>query len=858
MNARIRTKVSKAAFRTACIYALAGAAWILVSGHVGDALVSDPLLRDQVEIYKGWLFVLVTAGLLHWILRAQLIRWEAEVIARRKAIDALHLSEERFQLALRGSNDGVWDWNLEDDSLYLSPRYKEMVGYQPDELANHLDTWRQLVHPEDLARTMSRFDEFVAGKGELLEVEFRLRHKDGHWIHILSRAFAIRRDHRIVRLVGTHVDLTERKNAEEALQQKEAMYRTAVNGVREVVFQSDPGGRWTFLNTAWEHLTGFAIAESLGKYYLEFVHPDDREENERLFRSLVQREREFCDHTARYVRRDGGFRWVEVHGQLVTDENGTTLGIVGTLQDVTERRKSEEELRKSEERYRAIVETTFDWIWEVDAEIRFTFSSPKIYDLLGYRPEEIIGKHYSDLMTPEALERVKAEGARLTTPERTFCMLEAECLHRDGRRVIIESSGVPKHGPNGEPIGYRGSSRNITERKLAEKERQALESQLRQAQKMEAIGTLAGGVAHDFNNLLTVIHGNASLLLSPQLGKVDRDDCAHQIVRAAERAASLTRQLLMFSRKQVMQLSNVNLNAVVANMTKMLQRILGEDVTLQTTYAPNVCLTRGDVGMIEQILMNLAVNARDAMPHGGQLNIATGIEELSARDAQQQPDANPGLHVWLSVTDTGSGISPEILPHIFEPFFTTKDIGKGTGLGLATIYGIVRQHRGWIKIDTDVGKGTAFKIYFPAFTGNATTTAMTPPSRDLPTGHETILVVEDDPAVRDLMIQLLEHCGYRILHAPSGRAALDVWAKSRNEVQLLLTDLVMPDGMTGLQLAERVRKEAPMLPVMYVTGYSPELAAKGTSLVEGVNLLQKPFSPDKLARAVRSLLNKQN
>jgi two-component system, cell cycle sensor histidine kinase and response regulator CckA len=477
--------------------------------------------------------------------------------------------------------------------------------------------------------------------------------------------------------------------------------------------------------------------------------------------------------------------------------------------------------------------------------------------MLGYAEHELEDKPetWQGLLHPEDHPRAMALMQNVIEGREEKYEAELRMRHKQGHWVHILSRGFLAQRSNDVPVRIVGTYVDITTRKQAEAERQTLEAQLRQAQKMEAIGTLAGGVAHDFNNILTVIHGNASMLQNPQLKSLDKSECAQQIVKAAERAAGLTRQLLMFSRKQAMQLANVNLNEVVGQTTKMLQRILGEDVALQTNYSPNIGVIRGDVGMIEQILLNLVINSRDAMPEGGQLTIATGTDMFSDKEAQQHPDAMPGLHVWLSVSDTGSGILPEALPRIFEPFFTTKEVGKGTGLGLATVYGIVRQHQGWIAVTSELNKGTTFRIHFPALPGtHAEKTASEGPS-SLPRGTETILVVEDDVAVRSLILSVLQRCGYTVLSAKSGVAAMGLWCQERNQVDLLLTDLVMPDGVTGLQLAEKLKADKPALKILYVSGYSTELTSKGNSLVEGVNFLQKPFSPDKLARLLRVILD---
>jgi PAS domain S-box-containing protein len=1017
MKDRIRNKLFKVAFRTTLVYAFAGTAWILLSDQVLRTLVRDETVRHELEVYKGWTFVGVTAVLLYLTLRRQLTRWEREAEGRRKAEGTVRKSKEHLQQAAQVGGVGTLEINHVTNELYLSPLLREIYGFKSDEMPGVPDLLQRVIL-EDRAMLEESIKptQNSAGNGRFTH-EHRILLPNGsiRWMRSTAQtSFEGEGPGRTaVRTIGAFVDITERKLAEEAIRERENQYRAVIETSADGFWMLDMEGRILEVNDAYVRRSGYSREELLsmrvadfevlekpeeirnrieaiardgvdlfetmhrakdgtiwraevdvshwpiagGRLFAFIRDVNQRKRSEALLRTrvelsrlaeqnsleallrsaldkmeiftgsrlgcihfvdpaqislglqaistatpkagrrrtgdgpvLIKESRRFnecfiskmpvlenqCTEsllrvggleletklarclTVPVIRQDKVTAIVSVANKssdYTTEDASAVQEISGAIMDLVERKLAEEAVHRSEGRYRALVETSFDWIWELDSESRYTFTSPKVLDLLGYQADEILGKTPFDFMRVEEAIRVRKLFDDAAAQRIPFAALEKEYLHKDGRRIILESSGVPIFGPGREFKGYRGNDRNITERKLAEKERQVLEAQLRQAQKMEAIGTLAGGVAHDFNNILTVIHGNASLLLSPQMKEPDKSECAQQIVRAAERAAGLTRQLLMFSRKQVMQLSNVNLNEIVGNMTKMLQRILGEDVALQTNYAPNIGFIRGDVGMIEQILLNLAVNSRDAMPEGGHLTVATGTEMFSDKEAQQHPDAVPGLHVWLSVTDTGAGIAPEILPHIFEPFFTTKEIGKGTGLGLATVYGIVKQHRGWMTVDTGPNKGTSFRIHFPALPGMSTAKRIALPRTDLPKGTETILVVEDDPAVRDLIVSLLERCGYRALQAQSGRAALGIWKERHEEVDLLLTDVVMPDGITGLQLADTLKQDRPALKVIYVTGYSTELAGKGTSLIEGVNFLQKPFSPESLARALRILLN---
>lgn len=432
----------------------------------------------------------------------------------------------------------------------------------------------------------------------------------------------------------------------------------------------------------------------------------------------------------------------------------------------------------------------------------------------------------------------------------------AGCLAKGGGKTSLQTSigdrtfawlFIPIHSSK----VVHGYATEITERLN-------LEAQLRHSTKMEAVGQLAAGVAHDFNNILTVIQGHADLLLHKINTDPQSEKPLKQICLASERAGTLIRQLLMFSRKQVMQHRYLDLNEVIANLMQMLQRFLGEHIALEIHHAENLPTIHGDTGMIEQVLMNLSVNARDAMPDGGKLIIRTRAVQLEDTTILRNRNsaARSGHFVCLSVTDTGCGMDETTRNRIFEPFFTTKEVGKGTGLGLATVYGIVQQHNGWIEVESQSGKGSTFKIFLPACGQKTNAKGDVQANLSAQGGRETILVVEDEPALRMLVVEILQLYGYQVLQAPSGAAALDVWKEHKNKIDLLLTDMVMPDGISGRELAERLQKDKPDLKIVYTSGYSPGMAGKDTALLSGFNFLPKPYPPSRLAEVIRQCLNK--
>lgn len=512
---------------------------------------------------------------------------------------------------------------------------------------------------------------------------------------------------------------------------------------------------------------------------------------------------------------------------------------------------SEGQLRESEARFRELAENIEEVLWITDpAKEQIVYVSPAYERIFGRTCESLYAGPLTwlEALHPEDRDRVHA--AALTKQTRGDYDETYRILKPDGSVRWIRDRAFPLRNATGGVYRVVGTAIDITDARK-------LEEQLRHSQKMDAIGRLSGGVAHDFNNILCVILGHASILQTEDLSVAERADSLQQIAQAGERAATLTRQLLACSRHNVMQRRPLDLNDVTANMIKMLQRLIGEDIVLQTVYASGGAQVHADPGMMEQVLLNLAVNARDAMPDGGEISILTERVRLDEAGSGQRPNQQTGEFIRLSVRDTGCGIPKEVLPRVFEPFFTTKEAGEGTGLGLATVFGIVEQHHGWIETESEVGRGTTFHIFLPRLADSSVQLVGQEAAVRVSGGHETILVVDDEPSIRALTRYTLERYGYRVHEAGNGPAALELWRQECGSVDLLFTDIVMPGGVSGRELAARLLAEKPQLKLIYTSGYPGDIAGRGLSLREGINFLQKPYSPLQLAEIVRNALDAQ-
>jgi PAS domain S-box-containing protein len=515
------------------------------------------------------------------------------------------------------------------------------------------------------------------------------------------------------------------------------------------------------------------------------------------------------------------------------------------------KRSVEDALRHSEERYRRIVDTMNEGVWMLDQSARTSYVNHQMAEMLGYAVPELLGREVFDFLDPAT--RLEAEPNFGRRAPRLKEQYDFRFRRQDGSDLWAIFTTSPLLDEQGQFIGTLGVVTDITERRRAEGERQRLETQLFQAQKMESIGTLAGGVAHDFNNLLTAILGNTQLLRRRMQMEPKLQGFLADIESAAQRASALTQQLLAFSRRQHLKRVTINLNELLSNFIKMLQRIIGEDVEVRLHVAPSLAPVYVDPAQIEQVVMNLAVNARDAMPGGGQLLIETHHVMLDEAYCQQRPWAKPGPYVQLIVSDTGCGMDAETRQHIFEPFFTTKELGKGTGLGLSVVYGIIKQHDALIHVYSEVGQGSAFKLYFPVAEQREVETPAK--AQEEPRGGtETILVAEDEEALCRLAQSILQELGYKVLVARDGQEAVDLFAAHRGRIDLMLLDVIMP-RLGGWEAFEQIRKLGGTRPAIFMTGYSSEKVQSQPSAAAGAVVMEKPYTIQALGLKVREVLD---
>jgi len=722
----------------------------------------------------------------------------------------------------------------------------EDCGYaQPDEIVGKTDYETVATSEADRYRADDR-NVMETDQPKLHYEEPQLR-KDGStgWLRTNKVPLHDKKG-RVIGVLGTYEDITVLKQASEAMQESGRRFRSLLDNAPDAVYVQT-NKRIAYANQAALQLLRAERPEQLlGLPVLDLVAPEWRElVQERMLR-VTTRSGPLPAMEEEYLRLDQTRVAVEVTAVPVVFHGEP--GALVFVRDITERKQAAETIAYERQLLRTLLDLLPDGVYIKDLNSRFLMANATLARRFGKDdPAQLLGRSDVDFFAPEIAARHRADEEKVLAGE-SILEREETVTFPTGQKRTLLTTKVPFRNRQGKICGLVGIGRDITEHKL-------LGEQFRQSQKMEAFGQLAGGVAHDFNNLLTVIEGHVALLQLKESTSPDSAGNLAEIAKAAERAANLTRQLLTFSRRQLVQPKPVDLNEIVANTTKMLQRLIGEHISLETHFVPRGALVKADGNMMEQILINLAVNSRDAMPKGGRLVIQTAAITLNEADAAANPKARPGAFIRLSVTDTGGGIAPEEMEHIFEPFFTTKEIGKGTGLGLATVFGIVTQHHGWIDVQSKVNEGATFHIHLPRLVESDQVLAGLSRPPAVRGGKETILLVEDEAPVRSLVRTLLERKGYRIIEAGSGLNALEIWQQQRDTIDLLFTDMVMPEGISGRELAERLLAEKPGLKVIYSSGYTDDMLGDGSPLRDNPNFLEKPFDSHKLLKRVRDCLD---
>ena len=806
---------------------------------------------------RGWLSLGGLAlGLI--LLAAAGVAWQWRL--REIRFYRAHLqSEEILQDLLQASPAAIVSLDTDYRVVTWNQAAEAMLGWQAAEVVGRpLPT----VPPERSHQFLAQSEQVRRGKS-ICGLGVDVLRKDGSRIHVsLSRAPRRDAQGRIVGDMAVFYDITAQSAAEKALRASEALFRATFDQAAVGMNHVGLDGRFLRVNRRFCEITGYSEAELLERTYRDISHPDDLAGDDDDLRRLLDNPCASHSREKRYVRKDGSTVWVHRTASVVRSETGDPLHFMAVVQDKTAQMKAREELRRSEARFRDVVEHAPEGI-AVVCDRKYRYLNPALCRLFGQGPNELLGRPFGAGLDPDM--RTVAEGHwQAVMHGETVPPTELRCLQADGRPLVIEASAAP--------IDYDSQPaalvfvRDVTERRCAEEQQLRLETQLQHSQKMDSIGRLAGGVSHDFNNLLTIINGYCEMLLAEEGLSAWTREALEEIRAAGTRASSLTQQLLAFSRKQIAEPRALNLNGVVQESERMLRRLIGEQIGISTKLSAELGAVMADRGQMHQVVMNLVVNARDAMPDGGHIEIETANVELDATAAALLPEGQPGKFVTLSVSDAGFGMSPETIRQIFEPFFTTKPRSAGTGLGLSTVYGIVKHSGGWIAVSSEVGHGSVFRVYLPwmkpepvpaPVEGCADTAAACSEgqARDL-RGAETILVVEDQTEVRRLVQAILRQNGYRILEAADGTEALSLCECYDGAIHLTITDVVMP-GMNGREVADRMLRMRPAMKVLYISGYSADVLAPQGVLAPEVAYLAKPFTPADLSRKIREVLGER-
>ncbi len=784
-----------------------------------------------------------------------------DITERRRVENALRESARWSRSLIAAIPDFMLVLSRDGTCLDFKAESSEDLAIPPSEIIgkNIRDTG---FSDEQLELILGNIDRAMRTK-EITEFEYKLAiHKEPK---IWSARMVVMDADKVLVLVR---DITEQKLAEESLKNANRRLADIIEFLPDATFIIDKEKKIVAWNRAMEEMTGVEKKDIIGRDHLYSAVPFYGKPRPYIMDLLDIDDSELASKYD-YIKRTGNVIYSEVFAPALYGNKGAYIfiaasplydgegGIIGSiesiLRDITERKKAEEALRASEERYRALYRNNPTMFFTLDMEGAVVSVNEFGASQLGYSIDELEGRPVLNVFYGPDREKVAVKLEMcLENPGRTY-RWRFRKIRKDGSMLWVDEIARAVQSPDGS-LTVLVVCNDVTEQKNAEEEKHRLEEQLRQAQKIESIGRLTGGIAHDFNNLLTAIMGNSSLALLDMSPHDPLYDTLNEIHKAAVSAASLTNQLLAFSRKQIIEPQVLDINKAIREMQRMLKRIIGEDIALKTKLQDGIGSVKIDPGQLEQIIINLVVNSRDAMQDGGDLIIETSSHVLDDGYCRIHADVHPGPYVRLSVSDTGSGMSDEVKEHLFEPFFTTKTPGKGTGLGLATVYGSVKQNKGLIDIVSEPGLGTSVMIYLPLAAKDDGARVSTKAAAGVTKGNETILLVEDEPVVRDFTIKLLQKSGYRVLHYPDGEKTLKAVKRMKKKIDLLITDVVLP-GMNGRDLARRISEIRPGVRVLYTSGYTDDVILRHGIFEKGLHFIGKPYTLEAFARKIREVLD---